>query len=145
MPTSRVQLALNVEDLSAATSFYSKLFGVTPHKQRPGYANFVVGDPPLELVLFESADADQRLNHLGVEAATTGDVQAALVRFRAAGLDTTVATQDLCCHVLGAVGVPTRHQPIGHHPDVAGARRRLRPSACCAVFPCDLHREGHGQ
>ena len=36
METSRVQLALNVADIAAATRFYSDLFGVEPAKQRPG-------------------------------------------------------------------------------------------------------------
>nr|MDT0667703.1 VOC family protein [Micromonospora sp. DSM 115978] len=47
---SRVQLALNVADLDAATRFYRDLFGVEPAKQRPGYANFEIVDPPLKLV-----------------------------------------------------------------------------------------------
>ncbi len=37
---SRVQLALNVDDLEQAVAFYTKLFGVEPAKRRPGYANF---------------------------------------------------------------------------------------------------------
>ena len=37
---SRVQLALNVDDLESAVGFYSKLFGTEPAKLRPGYANF---------------------------------------------------------------------------------------------------------
>ena len=65
--TTRVQLALNVEDIDAATAFYTKLFGVGPHKQRPGYANFSVEDPPLKLVLFENPSASERLNHVGIE------------------------------------------------------------------------------
>ena len=51
---SRVQLALNVTDVEAAVSFYSKLFGVEPAKRRPGYANFAITEPPLKLVLIES-------------------------------------------------------------------------------------------
>ena len=39
MHTSRVQLALNVTDIDAATDFYRRLFGVEPAKQRPGSAN----------------------------------------------------------------------------------------------------------
>jgi len=39
MSTTRIQLALNVEDVSAATAFYEKMFGVPPHKVREGYAN----------------------------------------------------------------------------------------------------------
>ncbi len=64
---SRVQLALNVPNIDDAVEFYSKLFATQPHKRKPGYANFAIADPPLKLVLFEKADADARLNHLGVE------------------------------------------------------------------------------
>ena len=64
---SRVQLALNVPNIDEAVEFYSKLFATEPHKRKPGYANFAIADPPLKLVLFEKADADARLNHLGVE------------------------------------------------------------------------------
>ena len=62
---------------SAATQFYRDLFGVEPAKQRPGYANFEIADPPLKLVLFENPDAASPLNHLGVEVATAADVVAA--------------------------------------------------------------------
>jgi catechol 2,3-dioxygenase-like lactoylglutathione lyase family enzyme len=64
---SRVQLALNVPDIDQAVDFYTRLFATEPYKRKPGYANFAIADPPLKLVLFEKADADVRLNHLGVE------------------------------------------------------------------------------
>jgi lactoylglutathione lyase len=51
---SRVQLALNVDDLGQAVSFYSKLFGTAPAKLKEGYANFAITEPPLKLVLFEN-------------------------------------------------------------------------------------------
>jgi catechol 2,3-dioxygenase-like lactoylglutathione lyase family enzyme len=98
--TTRVQLALNVADIATATDFYSKLFGVAPHKQRPGYANFVVEDPPLKLVLFENPDAPERLNHLGIETTRPDDVPAAEARFRSVGLQTRLATSDRCCHAV---------------------------------------------
>lgn len=72
---ARLQLALNVPDIDAAVDFYSRLFAVEPAKRRPGYANFAVSDPPLKLVLFEDAGAPQRLNHLGIELATAGEVR----------------------------------------------------------------------
>ena len=56
-PTIRIQLALNVDDVSAATTFYEKLFGVPAHKVRDGYANFAIEDPPLKLVLIEKPGA----------------------------------------------------------------------------------------
>jgi hypothetical protein len=42
------------------------LFGTPPHKERDGYANFAVADPPLKLVLIENPGAGERLNHLGI-------------------------------------------------------------------------------
>ncbi len=51
---SRVQLALNVDDVDEAVAFYSKLFGVEPAKRRPGYANFAVEEPALKLVLIRT-------------------------------------------------------------------------------------------
>ena len=46
---SRVQLALRVSDLEGSVLFYSKLFGTEPAKRRPGYANFAISEPPLNL------------------------------------------------------------------------------------------------
>ncbi|MFJ4849092.1 ArsI/CadI family heavy metal resistance metalloenzyme, partial [Streptomyces sp. NPDC088733] len=86
---SRVQLALRVADLEASIAFYSKLFGVEPAKLRPGYANFAVTEPPLKLVLIEGeADQDTRLDHLGVEVASTEQVTAATDRLQGTGLAT---------------------------------------------------------
>ncbi|GAA14488.1 putative cadmium-induced protein CadI, partial [Gordonia alkanivorans NBRC 16433] len=46
MVMSRMQLALNVDDLDTAIEFYSKLFNTTPAKRKPGYANFAIVEPP---------------------------------------------------------------------------------------------------
>ncbi len=94
----RVQLALNVVDLDAAVAFYSKLFGVKVNKRRPGYANFAIEQPPLKLVLFENPDADERLNHLGVEVFDDADVHAASDRLKAAGLVDSVEDEQTCCY-----------------------------------------------
>lgn len=94
---SRVQLAINVPDLAAAIAFYTRLFGVEPHKVRTGYANFEVADPPLKLVLVERADANQ-LNHLGVEVETSAEVSAETQRLATAGFNTVVEESTVCCH-----------------------------------------------
>lgn len=100
MATSRVQLALNVTDLAAATRFYEKLFGVAPAKQRPGYANFAIADPPLKLVLFEDSEASSPLNHLGVELPSTDDVTATATHLAAVGLSHRTSQQERCCHAI---------------------------------------------
>src|SRR5690606_24367307 len=63
-PMSRIQLALDVDDLDTAVAFYTTLFGTEPAKRKPGYANFAISDPPLKLVLIENAGRGGRLNHL---------------------------------------------------------------------------------
>jgi predicted enzyme related to lactoylglutathione lyase len=114
MSPKRIQLALNVDDVSAATAFYEKLFGVPPHKVRDGYANFAIEDPPLKLVLIEKPTATEHLNHLGVEAVTADDIADALQRFQEAGLETTVAEKDVCCHATqDKVFVTAPDVPLG--------------------------------
>ena len=97
---SRVQLALNVSDLDAAVTFYSKLFGVGPAKLRSAYANFAVADPPLKLVLVESPGRGGSLNHLGVEVAGTEQVVEARQRLAAEGLTTVTEDEVSCCYAL---------------------------------------------
>ena len=45
---SRVQLALNVDDLDESVAFYSKLFNAQPAKLKPNYASFAIEEPPLK-------------------------------------------------------------------------------------------------
>ncbi|MFJ1994924.1 ArsI/CadI family heavy metal resistance metalloenzyme [Streptomyces asiaticus] len=98
---SRVQLALNVPDLDASVAFYSRLFGVEPAKRRPGYANFAITEPPLKLVLIEGeAGQETRLDHLGVEVASTEQVTAATDRLKDAGLATFEENDTSCCYAL---------------------------------------------
>ena len=94
----RVQLALNVKNLEKAVEFYSNLFGVAVNKRKPGYANFAIDEPPLKLVLFENPDADERLNHLGVEVFEDAEVHAATERLRAAGMADSVEDEQTCCY-----------------------------------------------
>ena|SRR5487761_2114934 len=103
---SRVQLALNVSDLEGSIAFYSSLFGVEPHKRRPGYANFAIAEPPLKLVLIE-VPQDTRgngvvgaLNHLGVEVESAAEVSAGSQRLAAAGLATFDENDTTCCYAL---------------------------------------------
>ncbi|MFD8079910.1 ArsI/CadI family heavy metal resistance metalloenzyme [Streptomyces sp. NPDC059718] len=98
---SRVQLALRVADLEGSIAFYSRLFGVEPAKLRPGYANFAIAEPPLKLVLIEGEDGqDTRLDHLGVEVASTEQVAAATGRLQEAGLATFEENDTSCCYAL---------------------------------------------
>jgi catechol 2,3-dioxygenase-like lactoylglutathione lyase family enzyme len=97
---SRVQLALNVEDVDAAVAFYSTLFGTEPAKRRPGYANFVIAEPPLKLVLLENPGSGGTLNHLGVEVEQVVDVEAQQARLSAEGFFTDQEKNTTCCYAV---------------------------------------------
>jgi catechol 2,3-dioxygenase-like lactoylglutathione lyase family enzyme len=95
---SRLQLALNVEDIDTAVEFYSVLFDTQPAKRRPGYANFAIEEPALKLVLFENPGRSGTLNHLGVERGSMEEVEAEADRLEAAGLSLRVEGDVVCCY-----------------------------------------------
>ncbi|MFJ9683954.1 ArsI/CadI family heavy metal resistance metalloenzyme [Streptomyces sp. NPDC101194] len=137
---SRAQLALNVADLEASVTFYSKLFGVEPAKRRPGYANFAITTPPLKLVLIEGEPGQEtRLDHLGVEVETTDEVTAATTRLKDAGLATFEENDTSCCYALqdkvwvhGPGKEPWEVYVVKADADQLGKSAALGGDACCA-------------
>jgi catechol 2,3-dioxygenase-like lactoylglutathione lyase family enzyme len=134
---SRVQLALRVADLEGSVAFYSRLFGAEPAKRRPGYANFAIAEPPLKLVLIEGQPGEPtRLDHLGVEVETAGEVTAATARLAAAGLATATEEDTACCYavqdkvwVTGPGGEPWEVYVVKGDADTLD---RASGSVCCA-------------
>src|ERR1700757_2816856 len=94
---SRVQLALNVDDLDDAIRFYSKLFNTEPAKVKTGYANFAVTEPPLKLVLVENPGNGGTLNHLGVEVESSEEVHEEIARLAGEGVVTKEEISTTCC------------------------------------------------
>ena len=130
---SRVQLALNVNDIDEAVAFYTKLFGAEPAKRRPGYANFAISEPPLKLVLLENPGQGGSLNHLGVEVPDIDTVDAMQTRLAEAGLASTDERATTCCYAqqdkFWVQGTPNGevvgvlHRP-GRQRDLLRRRRR---------------------
>jgi lactoylglutathione lyase len=94
---SRVQLALNVDNLDEAVAFYSKLFNAEPAKRKDGYANFAITDPALKLVLLENPGKGGTLNHLGVEVESSETVHGEIARLASEGLFTEEEIGTTCC------------------------------------------------
>jgi catechol 2,3-dioxygenase-like lactoylglutathione lyase family enzyme len=146
---SRVQLALRVADLEGSIAFYSKLFGAEPAKIRDGYANFAIAEPPLKLVLIEGeAGEATRLDHLGVEVATTAEVTAATSRLAEAGLATFEENDTSCCYALqdkvwvsGPGAEPWEIYTVKADADNLGKSADGAPQPCCtdsAAAPVDV-------
>ena len=151
---SRIQLALNVDDLEQSIEFYTRLFGTEPAKVRPGYANFAIAEPALKLVLIENPGHGGSLNHLGVEVLDTDTVDAEQTRLAAAGLASVDQRDSTCCYAkqdkFWVQGAPNGEQwevytVLGDSETFAGteagepgccgdtAKLELQPSAmaCC--------------
>jgi catechol 2,3-dioxygenase-like lactoylglutathione lyase family enzyme len=94
---SRIQLALNVDNLADGVAFYSKLFNAQPVKLKEGYANFAITEPPLKLVLIENPGHGGTINHLGVEVDSSEKVHAEIDRLAGAGLFTEEEMGTTCC------------------------------------------------
>ena len=94
---SRVQLALNVENLEESIAFYSRLFNTEPAKVRPGYANFAVAEPPLKLVLLQNPGKGGTINHLGVDVESSELVHAEIARLSDEDLFTVEEIGTTCC------------------------------------------------
>ena len=144
---SRVQLALNVDDLDEAVVFYSKLFGAEPAKRKPGYANFAIAEPPLKLVLIENPGRGGSINHLGVEVESSQQVHAEIARLTDEGLFTQEQIGTTCCFatqdkvwVSGPAGeqwevytVLADSETFGTSPDLLAAD----PAGGCACDTAD--------
>ena len=143
---SRIQLALNVDDLDTSIAFYSKLFGTAPAKTRPGYANFAVSEPPLKLVLIENPGQGGSINHLGVEVADTDTVDAELTRLAAAGFASTEERDTTCCYAkqdkFWVEGAPHDERweiyTVLEDSETFGAAPAAGESGCCGT-------EGEGE
>jgi catechol 2,3-dioxygenase-like lactoylglutathione lyase family enzyme len=95
---SRIQLALNVENLEESIAFYTTLFGAPPAKTKPGYANFAIAEPPLKLVLIENPGNGGSINHLGVEVMDVATVDSELTRLGEAGFASVEERDSTCCY-----------------------------------------------
>src|ERR1700712_5026920 len=94
---SRAQLALNVEHLDEAISFYAKLFNTAPAKVKPGYANFAIAGPPLKLVLLENPGKGGTMNHFGVEDSSSDAVHVEIARLADEGMFAEQEIGTTCC------------------------------------------------
>lgn len=137
---SRVQLAVNVEDLDAAIAFYTKLFGTPPAKVKPGYANFAITEPPLKLVLLHSPGQGGTLNHLGVEVESSDDVHREIGRLTGEGLFTEEEIGTTCCFatqdkvwITGPGGERWEIYTVLADSETFGAQSAHPDQTCCAT------------
>lgn len=102
MAVLKIHVSLNVTDLENSVTFYRAMFGVAPVKHKVDYAKFDIATPPLNLTLNLTENLQQggTLSHLGVQVESSKDVQAAIDRFKEAGLALFEEKDTNCCYAL---------------------------------------------
>lgn len=99
--TLKAHLALNVHDVEKSVDFYRDMLDLEPSKVRTGYAKFDVANPPLNLTLNQVPFNERgALSHLGIQVATTEDVNAVRDAWEARGLIPRDEKQTTCCYAL---------------------------------------------
>ncbi len=99
---TKMHLSLRVADLERSIEFYQAFFGVMPHKVRPGYANFLLSEPPLKFAITQHPNPVEAgagsLDHLGFQVDGLAQLEAMKGRLKAAGLATFDETDTTCCY-----------------------------------------------
>ncbi len=92
-------LSLNVADLGRSVDFFRRLFDLAPAKERSDYAKFEVTAPPLVLSLEpNSANAGDRLNHLGIRLPNSEQLVEFQRRLEMAGIACQREEGVACCY-----------------------------------------------
>jgi lactoylglutathione lyase len=144
---SRIQLALNVDNLGEGVAFYSKLFNTEPAKLKEGYANFVIPEPAMKLVLLENPGKGGTLNHLGVEVDCSDTVHAEIARLADEDMLTEEEIGTTCCFatqdkvwVTGPGGEKWEIYTVLADSETFGSRPELLAADSvggCACSECD--------
>ena len=148
----RIHISLAVTDVASAVEFYRALFNTAPSKTRMGYARFEVSEPPLNLSVIESEDAQgptDATSHFGIQVKSISAVDETRRRLETAGLATRIEAAVNCCHAVQDkfwIVDPNGHRweifvVLDDAPDTAPD-----PNAeCCPVSIADACDNGHDE
>jgi catechol 2,3-dioxygenase-like lactoylglutathione lyase family enzyme len=102
MAILKTHVALNVSNIEKSVAFYQAMFGVEPIKYKLDYAKFDIANPALNLTLnlTDNVQSGGALSHLGIQVESTQEVQAAIERFKDAGLALFTEDNTDCCYAL---------------------------------------------
>ena len=134
---ARTHIALDVADIDQAVRFYQAFLGVAPFRVLPGYAQFLLEEPALNLALTERREAPGPTGHFGIETPDLSTVDHALRRVQEAGLSPELESDSLCCHARQEKFWV--RDPDGHRWEVFWVRERFMDehhstdtAGCCA-------------
>jgi len=95
----RIHLHVNVEDLDRSIRFYETLFGAPPSVVKDDYAKWMLDDPRVNLAISSRGRA-AGLDHVGVQAETSGELAEIAARLKSAAEPTVDEPSASCCYAF---------------------------------------------
>ncbi|WP_334078715.1 ArsI/CadI family heavy metal resistance metalloenzyme [Microbulbifer sp. M83] len=94
----RFHVHIAVNNLAGNITFYSKLFGQAPDKEKPDYAKWMLEDPPLSFALSSRGHAIG-INHFGIQADSTEELsELRALADSASGFSAVDQGDTACCY-----------------------------------------------
>jgi len=101
---SRIHVSIDVNDFERSLTFYKILFDAEPVKLKPDYAQFILSDPPVNLVLNDFgrkvSSKDAPTNHFGIQVKDKARVTRAKERYMKHGFHYVEENEVSCCYSL---------------------------------------------
>jgi Glyoxalase/Bleomycin resistance protein/Dioxygenase superfamily len=94
---SRLHLHVAVQDLDHSIRFYSALFGRAPSIKKPDYAKWDLTDPAVNFAISRRSRSTG-LDHAGLQAESTAELDAIRQRLDAAGITGQAQDNTACCY-----------------------------------------------
>ncbi|MDE2053245.1 MAG: VOC family protein [Xanthomonadaceae bacterium] len=93
----RFHVHVNVTDLETSIGFYSTLFGGAPSVRKPDYAKWMLDDPCVNFAISQR-DRTPGVDHLGLQADETEELEEISRRLIAADAVTLAEKRTTCCY-----------------------------------------------
>lgn len=93
-------MGIKVDDIVAAVSFYSRLFGAEPSLIRPDYAKWMLDDPLLNFSVDLHGEGSPGSAHFGIQVTSQHELEQLRIRLDAAGLTRTDQNNLVCGYQL---------------------------------------------
>ena len=93
----RFHVNVSVRDVNRSIEFYRTLFGVEPTVVKDDYAKWMLDDPRVNFAI-SKATRSQGVNHVGLQAETTAELEEVRDRLRRASQQTLDQPDAECCY-----------------------------------------------
>ena len=150
----RFHVHVNVADLDASIGFYSTLFGSAPDVRKLDYAKWMLKDPRVNFAISQR-DRAIGVDHLGLQAEDSAELEEIGARLLAAGKVTLAEQGTTCCYAhsdkywaedpqgvrwetFHTHGEATTYSAPAHGPAESACRGQLSSAtACCPAGACE--------